>query len=379
MTAPAHSPQAHPLAGTRGAEPWPGPAPVRRTAQGRARSAGPAGARTTPPHSRTDPDADAALAAIDRCLDAALVGQHRLRETLLLGLLTGGHVLLESVPGLAKTTGAQALAHAVDGTFSRIQGTPDLLPSDIIGAQVLSDGRFETRLGPVHANIVLLDEINRSSAKTQSAMLEAMAEKQTTIGGQRFELPDPFLVLATQNPLDQEGTYALPEAQLDRFALKDVLAYPTQAEELEMLRRLEAGTLGTGDGADRRACSLAQVRTLRAAAAATYIDPAISRYIVAIVAATRTGGRTGRTPPPRLGALAEHIACGASPRASIAFTACAKALALLRGRAFVIPEDVADLAPRVLCHRIGLTFEARALEVRPRDIVAAVVGAVRAP
>ena len=319
------------------------------------------GPRTAAPQTST-------LRAIAAHLETKLVGQRRLRETLLIGLLTEGHVLMESVPGLAKTTAAQGLASAVDGQFSRIQCTPDLLPSDIVGAEVLRNGVFEVRLGPVHANIVLLDEINRSSAKTQSAMLEAMQERQTTIGGETFPLPQPFFVLATQNPLDHEGTHTLPEAQLDRFMLKDTLGYPSVDEELEVLRRLDAPKGSQAPAA----CNLDDVRALQSAVRRTYIDPSISKYIVALVSATRT-------PAQRLGKLAGFIDCGASPRASIAFTQASKALAFLRGREYVIPEDVVDLAHRVLQHRIILTFSAVAEGVSTSTIIDAVLGAVRAP
>ena len=277
------------------------------------------------------------LSSVEKHLDRFVVGQGRLRETLALGLLTGGHLLLESVPGLAKTTAAAALAGAVGGEFARIQCTPDLLPSDIIGSQIYnsSTGRFEIQLGPVHANIVLLDEINRSSAKTQSAMLEAMQEKQTTIGGTRFDLPSPFLVMATQNPIEQEGTYQLPEAQLDRFMIKDVLDYPGPAEELEILRRLDAGVFDI-DSPPEPACTLEDVRTLQRYARSIYIDPAISRYLVEIVSATRQASRY-------IGPLAQFIECGASPRASIAFTNASRALAMIRGRNYVIPVSYTHL------------------------------------
>jgi MoxR-like ATPase len=317
--------------------------------------------------------AQSILKQVQQYLDHYVVGQSRLRETLVLGLLTGGHLLLESVPGLAKTTAASALANAVAGRFARIQCTPDLLPSDIIGSQIYnaSAGTFETQLGPVHANIVLLDEINRSSAKTQSAMLEAMQEKQTTIGGTRFDLPSPFLVMATQNPIEQEGTYQLPEAQLDRFMVKDVLDYPTPDEEMEILRRLDAGVFDSGPP-EASACGLEDVRVLQKYARSIYIDPAISRYLVEIVTATRSAARY-------IGPLARFIECGASPRASIAFTNAARALAMVRGRNYVIPEDVKDLAIRILRHRILLNFEAVAENIRVEHIIAELLKAIRTP
>ena len=266
------------------------------------------------------------VAAISRRFEAQVVGQARLRETLLIALLTGGHVLLESVPGLAKTTAAQAIAESVSADFRRIQCTPDLLPSDIAGTQIYdaAQGTFVTQLGPVHANIVLLDEINRSSAKTQSAMLEAMQERQTSIGGQSHPLPSPFLVLATQNPIEQEGTYRLPEAQMDRFMLKDVLDYPDPAEEAEIIRRIDAG-IYSATRKPPAAASLAAVVEAQELVGRIYIDPAIVRYIVGIVYVTRNAAQYLE---PRLASLVEF---GASPRASIAFSQAARALALLNG------------------------------------------------
>ena len=249
--------------------------------------------------------------------------------------MTGGHVLLESVPGLAKTTAAQTLADSISALFHRIQCTPDLLPSDIVGTQIYdaAKGTFVTRLGPVHANIVLLDEINRSSAKTQSAMLEAMQERQTTIGGEVHPLPQPFMVMATQNPIEQEGTYQLPEAQMDRFMLKDVLDYPSPVEEAEVIRRIDAGVFlaGSTPGA---VATLEQVRALQATVKKVYLDPALVNYIVGLVYVTR---HAAQYIDPKLAGLIEF---GASPRASIAFTQAARALALLQGRDHVIPEDV---------------------------------------
>lgn len=311
------------------------------------------------------------LANIESYVDTYVVGQQRLRESLLIGLLTGGHILLESVPGLAKTTAAAALAGSVEGKFARIQCTPDLLPSDIIGSEIYNSatGTFETRLGPVHANLVLLDEINRSSAKTQSAMLEAMQEKQTTIGGVRYDLPSPFLVLATQNPIEQEGTYELPEAQLDRFMLKDILDYPTHEEEIEILNRIDAGVFDTQVDS---ACSVEDVVELRSFVKKVYIDPAISNYLVAIVNATRD-------PERYIGPLARFIDCGASPRASIAFTQAARALAVMHGRNYAVPEDVKSLALRVLRHRIIVGFEGAAEGVTSETIIHELLRVIPAP
>ncbi|GAB4100209.1 AAA family ATPase [Sinomonas halotolerans] len=314
------------------------------------------------------------VAAVKAQFEAVVVGQHRLRQTLLIGLLTGGHILLESVPGLAKTTAASALAHSVRAQFRRIQCTPDLLPSDIVGTQVYDarDAVFRTQLGPVHANVVLLDEINRSSAKTQSAMLEAMQERQTSIGGEIHPLPEPFLVLATQNPIEHEGTYQLPEAQMDRFMLKDVLDYPTPEEEAEVLARIDRGVFDAGRQ-PAPAASLDDVRALQDAARRVYLDPAIVRYIVGIAYVTR---HAAQYIDARLASLVEF---GASPRASIAFSAAARAAALLAGRDYVVPEDVKSLAHRILRHRVILGFEAVAEQVPVESVIDAAVAAVPTP
>ena len=310
--------------------------------------------------------------AVSEAFGRKVVGQVQLRETLLVGLLTGGHVLLESVPGLAKTTAAQTLAEAVSGTFHRIQCTPDLLPSDIVGTQVYDASRnaFETQLGPVHANFVLLDEINRSSAKTQSAMLEAMQERQTTIGGRNYPVPSPFLVMATQNPIEQEGTYVLPEAQLDRFMLKDVLEYPTPAEEAEVIRRIDQGVF---DADARPVVQLRDVERLQDIAKRVYVDQAIVEYVVGLIYVTR---HVDQYIDPDLARLVE---VGASPRASINFVKAARAIAILQGRDHVIPEDVRRLAHRILRHRVILGFEADAEGIKPEQIVDAIVASVRTP
>ncbi|SEE10671.1 MoxR-like ATPase [Arthrobacter alpinus] len=314
------------------------------------------------------------VANIAHSFESKVVGQGRLRETLLISLMTGGHVLLESVPGLAKTTAAQTLADSISALFHRIQCTPDLLPSDIVGTQIYdaAKGGFVTQLGPVHANIVLLDEINRSSAKTQSAMLEAMQERQTTIGGQVYRLPQPFMVMATQNPIEQEGTYQLPEAQMDRFMLKDVLDYPSPVEEVEVIRRIDAGVFRV-ESTPQPVATLDQVRILQETAKKVYLDPSLVTYIVGLVYVTR---HAGNYIDPNLAKLIEF---GASPRASIAFTQSARALALLRGRDHVIPEDIKDLAERVLRHRIILGFEAVAENIRVETIIAAIVDSVQTP
>lgn len=303
-----------------------------------------------------------------------MVGQDRLRTSLLVSLLAGGHILLESVPGLAKTTAASTLADTVKATFRRIQCTPDLLPSDITGSQIYdaATGTFRTVLGPVHANFVLLDEINRSSAKTQSAMLEAMQERQTTIGGEVHHLPRPFLVIATQNPIEQEGTYELPEAQMDRFLLKEIVEYPSPAEEFEILGRIDSGVLDP----DRHvpgAISLDDVHDLQRITSTVYVDPAIRNYIVQLAYVTRN-------PAPYIGEdRARYIKYGASPRASIAFLQASRALALLNGRTHVLPEDIRALRHLVLRHRVLLTFEADAEGVRSEEIIDQIFAAVPTP
>ncbi|CAN5318887.1 AAA family ATPase [soil metagenome] len=314
------------------------------------------------------------LASIDESYSAKVVGQASLRRSLLIGLITGGHILLESVPGLAKTTAAQAIADAVSGSFKRIQCTPDLLPSDIIGTQIFDYTKqtFETLLGPVHANFVLLDEINRSSAKTQSAMLEAMQEKQTSIGGTIYPLPEPFLVLATQNPIEQEGTYHLPEAQLDRFLLKEILDYPEFADEIEILDRINEGVYEKG-AAKSGSVTISDVLFLQDVVKKVFLDDSITNYIVSAVYVTRKAeSYIGKE-------LADCIEYGASPRASIAFSRAARALALLEGRDHVIPEDVKELRHVVLRHRIILGFEAIADNVEPETIVYAIFAAVKVP
>lgn len=316
------------------------------------------------------------IAIITEAFSSRVVGQENLRTALVVSMITSGHVLLESVPGLAKTTAVQTLAASTSGTFKRIQCTPDLLPSDIIGTQIYdyNKGEFRTELGPVHANFVLLDEINRSSAKTQSAMLEAMQEKQTSIGGKRYDLPKPFVVLATQNPIEQEGTYELPEAQLDRFLLKEVLVYPTPSEELEILKRIESGILETAPSTnDISHVSLSDIDHMQRLVSSVYIDESIKQYIVNLVSATRN---PGAVIPAE---IARYIQYGASPRASIAFQQVSKALALINGRDYVIPEDVKQLRYSILRHRIILNFEAIADQVHPEVIIDAIFNATTAP
>jgi MoxR-like ATPase len=285
---------------------------------------------------------------------------------------------LESVPGLAKTTAARVVAESIHGSFQRIQCTPDLLPSDIIGTQIyeVETHSFATQLGPVHTNILLLDEINRSSAKTQSAMLEAMEERQTTIAGTVYPIPEPFLVIATQNPIEMDGTYRLPEAQLDRFLMrlriKEILRYPSPEEEIEVIGRIDAGVYDR-NRRGQPVVGLDDMRRLQAIVRNVHMDPALIRYASELVAVTRD-------PAQYLGPqLARLIEYGASPRATIAFAKCARALAVLSGRDHVIPDDVRRLAHRVLRHRLLLGFEAATAKVTTDDVVDAVLQAVRVP
>ena len=312
--------------------------------------------------------------AVAAAFSASVVGQLDLRESMLISLLAGGHLLVESVPGLAKTTAARVVAESIHGGFRRIQCTPDLLPSDIVGTQVYdaATSSFVTQLGPVHANLVLLDEINRSSAKTQSAMLEAMEERQTTIAGVEYSIPEPFLVIATQNPVDQEGTYPLSEAQTDRFMLKEVISYPSADEEVEVVERMNAGRYDRG----RRTApvvGLDDVRLAQRVTEAVYLDRTLIQYASQLVEATR---RPDEYLPAQLARLVEY---GASPRATIAFCRSARALAVLSGRDHVLPDDIARLAHRVLRHRLILGFEAASARVSTDVVVDAVLRAVRVP
>lgn len=315
------------------------------------------------------------ITRISEAFSSRVVGQHRVRTALLVTLLAEGHVLLESVPGLAKTLASSTLAQSVSARFHRIQCTPDLLPSDIIGTQVYDPRRheFETQLGPVHANFVLLDEINRASAKTQSALLEAMQERQTSIAGQVHPLPDPFMVLATQNPIDEEGTYVLPHAQMDRFLLKEIVDYPTEDDELMVLERFDDGTLGQHMADVEPVATTTDVAELQELVRRVYVDPAIKRYVVSLIRATRSASTLLG---PELGG---YVEIGASPRGSIAFFQAARAMAVVQGRHYVIPEDVRELRHSVLRHRIHLSFEALADRVRPETVIDAVFRAVPTP
>ena len=300
-----------------------------------------------------------------------IVGQDAMIERLLIGLLTGGHILLEGVPGLAKTLSVRTLAEIIDASFSRIQFTPDLLPADVIGTMIYDQKaqEFHVKRGPLFAHIILADEINRAPAKVQSALLEAMQEKQVTIGGSTFKLEEPFLVLATQNPIESEGTYPLPEAQLDRFMLKVRVGYPSREEEREVLERMGGGH----EIPVERLLEPARILEAREVIAGLYMDPKVVDYVVDLVRATRDPGAVG------LSDLKALIAFGASPRASLALASAARAHAYLRGRNYVVPDDVRALAPDVLRHRVVLTFEAEAESVSSDNVVTRLLEAVKAP
>jgi MoxR-like ATPase len=300
-----------------------------------------------------------------------VVGQEYMIERLLISLLTGGHVLLEGVPGLAKTLTVRTLAETIDTTFQRIQFTPDLLPADVLGTQVFdqSTGTFSVKKGPIFANIVLADEINRAPAKVQAALLEAMQEKQVTLGGQTFKLEEPFLVLATQNPIEQEGTYPLPEAQVDRFMLKLRVGYPSRDEEKEIMRRMAGGD----PISVQHVASPEAIMEARHRIADLYMDERIVDYIVEIVHATRAPAESGMKD------LAPLIEFGASPRATIALAQASRAHAFLRGRTFVTPDDVKAIAPDVLRHRVLTTYEAEAEEVTSDTIVAKILSTIESP
>jgi MoxR-like ATPase len=312
------------------------------------------------------------LRELETSLSEVIVGQGGLIRGLLIGLVTGGHVLLEGVPGLAKSLAVSALAQGVKGAFSRLQFTPDLLPSDLIGTEVFNvkDGAFSVRKGPVFANFILADEINRAPAKVQSALLEAMQERQVSIGGETFPLPRPFLVLATQNPLEQEGTYPLPEAQLDRFALKVLVHYPRREEELEILDRM-AKTAPVPRV--REVVDLAAILSAREFIDGIVIDTRLREYIVALVFATREPAKAGL---PELEALIQY---GGSPRATIWLTLCARANAFISGRGYVTPADIKAIAPEVLRHRVVPTYEAEAEGLDSDAIVARVLETVPVP
>jgi MoxR-like ATPase len=304
-------------------------------------------------------------------INKAIIGQEYMVDRLLIGLLGNGHVLLEGVPGLAKTLAIKTLADAVHGAFSRIQFTPDLLPADVVGTQIYSikDNDFSIKKGPIFANFVLADEINRAPSKVQSALLEAMQEKQVTIGDETMPLPKPFLVLATQNPIDQEGTYLLPEAQSDRFMLKCTITYPDFEDERKIMNMVSSGHAPE----IRPVISLENITEAKKLINQIYLDEKIEKYILDMVFATRFPEKY------ELSELKSYISFGASPRASINLSIASRAMAFLKNRAFVIPEDVKEIAKDVLRHRIGLSFEAEAEEITSDDIIDKILGKIQAP
>lgn len=300
-----------------------------------------------------------------------IVGQNHMIERLMIGLLTRGHVLLEGMPGLAKTLAIKTLASAINAKFSRIQFTPDLLPADIIGTMIYNPSKadFTVRKGPVFANFVLADEINRAPAKVQSALLEAMQERQVTIGDHTYPLAEPFLVLATQNPIEQEGTYPLPEAQIDRFMLKVKIDYPNKQDEREIIRR----NMFNDTPSVTHVVNIEDILKARKVVNKVYMDEKIEQYILDIVFATRQPQQYG------LAKLQNLIQYGGSPRASIALATAAKALAFLKRRGYVIPEDIRNVCPDVLRHRIGLTYEAEAENITSEDIISQILNKVEVP
>ena len=304
-------------------------------------------------------------------MDRVIVGQKHLVDSLLIGLLSDGHILLEGVPGLAKTLAIKTLAQLIDAKYSRIQFTPDLLPADVVGTMIYSqkEENFQVKKGPVFANFVLADEINRAPAKVQSALLEAMQEHQVTIGESTFALPDPFLVMATQNPIEQEGTYQLPEAQVDRFMLKVVIDYPTLQEEKLIIRENLHGSLPEV----KPLTTAEEIITSRAVVRQVYIDEKIEQYIADIVFATRYPERYGLTD------LKDMITFGGSPRASISLARAARAYAFVKRRGYVVPEDVRAVVHDVLRHRVGLSYEAEASNVTSEDIISRIINKVEVP
>ena len=308
---------------------------------------------------------------ITQGMDQVIVGQKHLVDSLMIGLLSNGHILLEGVPGLAKTLAIKTLASLIDAKYSRIQFTPDLLPADVMGTMIYSQAKeqFQIKKGPIFANFVLADEINRAPAKVQSALLEAMQERQVTIGEQTFKLDDPFLVIANQNPIEQEGTYTLPEAQVDRFMLKVIIGYPKKEEEKLIIRQNISGRKID----IKPVLQPSEIIEAREIVQKVYIDEKIERYIVDIVFATRFPQDYG------LGELKEMISFGASPRASISLALAARAYAFLKQRGYVIPEDVRAVCHDVLRHRIGLSYEAEANNMTAEEIISEILNKVEVP
>jgi MoxR-like ATPase len=332
---------------------------------------------TTPTPAAAAPGGGTDVETTARALEAVLyevkrviVGQDAMLERVLVALLAGGHVLLEGVPGLAKTLTVKTLARVLGGTYSRVQFTPDLVPADLVGTRIWrpNTGEFDTELGPVFANLLLADEINRAPAKVQSALLEAMQEHQVTLGGTAYALPKPFLVLATQNPIESEGTYPLPEAQIDRFLLKVLVDYPSLGDEAAIVERVVGGLPDV-----RQVLGIGELLAFRGAVGQVYADRRVVGYAVQLADATRRPDRYG------LGDLAELIEVGSSPRGPIGLVQTAQALAVLRGRDHITSADVRDLAFDVLRHRLLLSYEAHADGVRPDDVVARVLAAVEPP
>lgn len=303
--------------------------------------------------------------------DERIVGQSNLKQALIIAFMTGGHILLESVPGLAKTTGAKVLTEAVNAKFSKIQCTPDLLPSDIVGTQIFnySTNQFDTIIGPVNANFVLLDEVNRSSAKTQSAMLEVMQEKKVTIAGTTYNMPDPFIVIATQNPIEQEGTYLLAEAQTDRFMLKEIIDYPSADEEVKILNRIESGIIDKVEPI----ANVDAITFLQETVKKVYVDEEIKKYISKIIDATRHPEKYISKE------VAEYIEMGSSPRGTIAIMTVAKAIALWNKRAYVTPDDCKAMIYSILRHRITLNYTAIADGIKVENVIATILGAINTP
>ncbi len=304
-------------------------------------------------------------------MDKVIVGQKHLVESLLIGLLSDGHILLEGVPGLAKTLAIKTLAQLIDARYNRVQFTPDLLPADVIGTMIYSqrNEEFSVKHGPIFANFVLADEINRAPAKVQSALLEAMQERQVTIGEETYKLPKPFLVMATQNPIEQEGTYPLPEAQVDRFMLKVVISYPTKEEEAKIIRQ----NIFETPEITKPVVSVDEILEARKVVREVYIDEKIEKYIVDIVFATRYPDQFG------LNNLSEMIDFGASPRASINLALAARTYAFIKRRGYVIPEDIRAVCHDVLRHRIGLTYEAEANNITSEEIISEILNKIEVP
>ena len=315
-------------------------------------------------------DASMTLGRVRDQIGKRIVGQRAMIDGMLIGIVAGGHVLLEGVPGLAKTMAIKALAEAIDAGFQRIQFTPDLLPADLVGTMIYRQqtGEFVARKGPVFSNVILADEINRAPAKVQSALLEAMEERQVTIGDTTFALPEPFFVLATQNPIEQEGTYPLPEAQLDRFLLKLTVQYPTPEEELAILRRVGV----EHDIPLRTVLNAAEIRRVRETASMVTVDERIEDYIVRLVTSSREQNKNVHT-------YSRYIEFGASPRATIYLYRAAKVRALFEGRHYLVPEDVKAVAPAVLRHRIILSYEAESEELTADDVVNYLLSAIAVP